>query len=147
MSSRSSGFFMRKGICVRRQVNLPYLFIFAGGYGLYKMDKNMQRSKIFLLAAFAAGAFLLNACSPKVTRPVAEAGTPAKPEVHYTEAQLAEGKTLFTGSCGRCHKLFEPASKSVSKWESVLPRMIKRAKLSEEQGALVRAYIMANVKS
>jgi cytochrome c5 len=121
------------------------VFIFAAVPALQK-ELNMQRHKILFLTAFAAGAFLLNACSPKVAKPVAGPAEPAKPEVHYSEAQLAEGKTLFTASCGRCHKLFEPVSKSVSKWESVLPRMIKRAKLSEEEGTLVRAYVMANVK-
>lgn len=88
---------------------------------------------------------VLAACSPKVRKPVAAADTPA-PAVHYTAAQLEEGRTIYTNNCGKCHKLFQPAQKSLSKWENVLPRMIKKAKLSEEQGNLVRAYVMSGIK-
>ena len=106
----------------------------------------MRFNKSLAFVAFVSGAAMLHACSPKVSKPVADSTTPSKPAVHYTEAQLAQGKTIYTSSCGRCHKLFEPAQKSLSKWENVLPRMIKRAKLNEEQGELVRAYVMANLK-
>ncbi len=107
----------------------------------------MHRKHILLLTAFVTGVFWLSACSPKVSKPVAGTTEPAAPPAkHYSAAQLEEGHAIYTNSCGRCHKLFVPADKSQDKWERVLPRMIKRAKLTEGQGELVRAYVMANLK-
>jgi cytochrome c5 len=64
----------------------------------------------------------------------------------YTEQQMAEGKTLWQSNCNKCHKLFEPESRNVAKWEAVLPNMVKRAHLTDAQGGMVRAYILANAK-
>lgn len=65
---------------------------------------------------------------------------------NFTAAQMEEGKTVWQGSCGKCHKLPLPESYTVNKFDKVLPRMIKKAKLSDEQGAKVRAYLIANAK-
>jgi mono/diheme cytochrome c family protein len=111
----------------------------------------MRTTKLLLLPALVAGAFLLSDCSPKAgkaTTASSDKGTTASTTApHYSEAQLAEGQTIYTTNCGKCHKLFAPADKSLSKWEAVLPPMIKKAKLNDEQGLLVRAYVMANLKS
>ena len=64
----------------------------------------------------------------------------------YTEQQMAEGKTIWQNNCNKCHKLFEPESRDVAKWEAVLPSMVKRAHLTDAQGGMVRAYILANAK-
>jgi mono/diheme cytochrome c family protein len=101
--------------------------------------------KLLLLPALALGIFILSDCSPKTGKSTT-ASTTTKTEAHYSDAQVAEGKTIFTDNCGRCHKLINPADKSVDKWNSVLPTMIHKAKLSDEQGELVRAYVMANVR-
>jgi cytochrome c5 len=65
---------------------------------------------------------------------------------NFTPAQMDEGKVLWQNSCGKCHKLPQPESYTVSKFDRVLPRMIKKAKLTDEQGAKVRAYLIANAK-
>lgn len=104
----------------------------------------MHIRKFLFLPTVALGALLLANCSPKTGKSTAAS---TGPEVHYTEAQLAQGKTIFTSHCGRCHQLFQPEEKTVAKWNAVLPSMIKKAKLSDDEGALVRAYVMANVKN
>ena len=107
----------------------------------------MQHTKNILLALLTAGTCLLGACSPKVSAPVAGPGTPSKPpaaEPRFSAAQLEEGHTLYTNNCGKCHKLFRPDQKSLAKWESVLPGMVRKAKLSNDQGALVRAWVLSN---
>ena len=107
----------------------------------------MQRNKILVLAGLISGATLLANCSPKAGKSVAATPAPTTTEnPHYSATQLAEGKAIYTANCGKCHKLFTPESKSVEKWEKVLPPMIKKAKLDETRGLLVRAYVMANLK-
>jgi len=107
----------------------------------------MQRKHLLILTTIVSGVFWLSACSPKVGKPVAGSTTPTVPiEKPYSAVQLEEGHTIYRASCGKCHKLFVPAQKSQDKWERVLPRMIKRAKLTEDQGGLVWAYVMANLK-
>ncbi len=105
----------------------------------------MHMKKLLLLPGLILGLMFLANCSPKTGKSTAASTT--APAVHYTAEQLAEGKTIFTSHCAKCHKLHEPQDESIDKWNRVLPPMIRKAKLTEEQGNLVRAYIMANVKS
>ena len=86
-------------------------------------------------------------CAARVVNTVAHLEpVPSKAEVHksFTVDQLAEGGTLFSNNCDKCHKLFEPQSRDAEKWNEVLKRMIPRAKLTYEEGKLVRAYIIAH---
>ena len=106
----------------------------------------MQSKKLLLLSSLAIGALLLSNCSPKTGKSTA-ASTTTKSEVHYTDAPISEGETIYKSNCGKCHKLIAPADKSLDKWNSVLPSMVHKAKLTDEQGALVRAYVMANLKA
>ncbi len=64
----------------------------------------------------------------------------------YTQAQLDEGHTVWQASCGKCHKLYTPDSRDFDKWERVLPRMVKRSKLNDEDAGKVRAYILSNTQ-
>lgn len=65
---------------------------------------------------------------------------------NFTEADMAEGKSLWQTNCNKCHKLYEANDYNVGKWENVLPRMNKRAKLDDTQAGKVRAYLLANAK-
>lgn len=86
--------------------------------------------------------------SKKATTSTASAADVIKEmQTKYTDAQREEGKTLWKSNCQKCHKLYEPDSRSVSKWDRVLPRMNNRAKLTDEQAALVRAYLISNAKA
>jgi hypothetical protein len=55
-----------------------------------------------------------------------------------------KGKTLFTGSCNRCHGLPDISLYRTARWESILQTMIPRARLNEEQAVHVREYVLAN---
>lgn len=70
----------------------------------------------------------------------------AEVKKNYTEAQMEEGKTIFMGSCDKCHGLKEPETHTVAQWERILPRMSKKAKLEAEQAGKVRAYVLAHAK-
>lgn len=106
--------------------------------------------KLLVLFSFAAITVVFVQCASKKTTTTTEMSDEAKvAEVkkNYSDEQLAEGKTLWETKCNKCHKLYAPDSRTVSKWENILPRMNNRSKLDEKQGALVRAYILANTKA
>lgn len=91
---------------------------------------------------------LLTECTPKKTASgeMSPEQKVADVKKNYTEAQLEEGKVLWQNNCAQCHKLFEPESRSVDKWEKILPNMSMRAKLNDQQAAMVRAYILSHAK-
>ena len=105
-----------------------------------------------LVLSFVAGICLLMAnCSHKTTKPItskknADMEKVAEIKAKYTSAQLEEGKAIYESHCNKCHKLFDPQEFNVSKWEGVLPSMTKKAKLTDDQSALVRAYVLSHVK-
>src|SRR5690606_1572056 len=82
----------------------------------------------------------------KTTEPTAGA-TLGEIKRNYTPAQMEEGKVIWQDKCDKCHKLYDPASHTVVKWEMILPRMSQKAKLTEEEAGKVRAFILTNAKS
>jgi len=109
--------------------------------------------KFFTLFALGGVCFFLANCSSgkKTTTstgaaPVAEDVAVADVKAKYTHEQMEEGKVLWQSNCKKCHTLFEPGSRTIAKWESVLPSMIRKAKLTDAQGGLIRAYLLTNAK-
>lgn len=107
--------------------------------------------KLFVALGISAFSVFLTNCSTSKTAsaPKAEPETEAPAKVAeirqmYSDLQLAEGKTIMEASCAGCHKIKEPQTRTVTKLEKVLPSMFRKAKLTEEQSALVRAYMLAN---
>ena len=95
---------------------------------------NMKKSIILLGTAFA-----LFACSESTSTGVAE-------EVNYeitnpTEAQLNQGKELYSTRCTECHDAKVIDNFTKEQWNVILPKMSKKAKLSGEDNALVHAYV------
>ncbi|RYE25432.1 MAG: hypothetical protein EOP51_04110 [Sphingobacteriales bacterium] len=103
--------------------------------------------KLYLLFALVSSVALVQ-CSPKraANKEMSEAEKVADVNKNFTPAQMEEGKTLWQDKCGKCHKLPQPEAYTVSKMDRVLPRMINRSKLTDEQGAMVRAYLLAHAK-
>ncbi|HRP89604.1 MAG TPA: hypothetical protein PKX92_06150 [Edaphocola sp.] len=85
------------------------------------------------------------ACSPKKAK--VEAGmTKAMALANYSPDQIAKGEAIFNEKCGKCHRLFQPVEFKANKWHGILDAMIPKAKLSKEDGDLVRAFVIANTK-
>jgi cytochrome c5 len=103
-------------------------------------------NKTFTLMAFATAALLFAQCSTKKAATTPAPSTTAV-EKHYSEAELAEGKTIWQEKCNKCHKLYLPESHTAAKWDPILTRMTKKAKLDDQQAGLVRAYVLANAKN
>jgi len=106
----------------------------------------MNKLKVILITG--ASVVLMMSCFPKASQVIRSLPVESKEQIkaQYSTAQLEEGHTIFTNSCGSCHKLKEPGSKTPEQWNKTVKRMIPRAKLSDEQGKLVRAYLIANAK-
>ncbi len=106
--------------------------------------------KILTICAIAASALILANCTPKVAASVADkepVPTKAQVQASFSEAQLAQGKLIYESSCARCHKLKPLDLHDPVGWNKTLKKMIPKAKLSYEDGKLVRAYLVANSKT
>ncbi len=55
------------------------------------------------------------------------------------------GKPLFVASCKRCHGLPEAGQFSKTRWEAVLPSMLRNAKLEAQEAADVQEYVMTRL--
>lgn len=90
-----------------------------------------------LIAAASFTAIMLVSCTPKASTSAA-AGTSTS-----TAEQIAQGKTIFENSCGRCHKLPDPASHNPVQWVGIMNSMAPKAKLTDEQHQWVYDYIVS----
>lgn len=87
----------------------------------------------FLIAAFGVIGFMFS-CSPKT----GVAGTKT-----ITAEHLAQGKTIFDNSCGKCHDLPNPADHNAQDWVGIMNSMAPKAKLNEDQHQMVYDYIVS----
>ncbi|MCJ8154817.1 cytochrome c [Chryseobacterium sp. SSA4.19] len=92
--------------------------------------------KIIAVASLAA--VVLSSCTSKVPT----AAAPTGPAVS-TAAQMAQGKTIFENSCGRCHKLPDPTAHTPVQWVGIMNSMAPKAKLTDEQHQWVYDYIVS----
>jgi cytochrome c len=87
--------------------------------------------------------FILVSCARK-TAPQIPERTVASRSVNI-EADLkgdpVKGKQLFSAGCKRCHGLPEAGQFTRSRWEAVLPAMIRNAGLDGQEAADIREFI------
>lgn len=105
-------------------------------------------NRLTTILTIAAASVLMAQCTAKKTATAAKSPEEVVAEVkkNYSEDQMEEGKTIFVGNCGKCHDLKEPETRTVEKWERILPRMSKKANLDDAQSGKVRAYVLAHAK-
>lgn len=106
----------------------------------------MKKIKTFLFTAIVIG--LLVSCFPQASQVIRSLPVETKEQIlaQYNEEQIAEGKAIFTSKCVKCHSLKEPESRTAAAWTPIMKKMIPRAKLSDEEGKLARAYAIVNAK-
>lgn len=95
-----------------------------------------MRYKVLALAFVAV---LLYACSSKSNIPTAEV-----PKEKVLSPELAEGKSLYENSCGRCHQLYNAKDYSAEQWKPIVLRMQKKARLDDAQGLKIYNYLTMN---
>lgn len=98
-------------------------------------SEKITRTNYYFLAASATAMVFLSACTPK---PAVTEGTKT-----FTAEHLAAGKTIFENSCARCHALPEPTAHSAQDWVGIMNWMAPKAKLNDEQHALVYDYVVS----
>lgn len=87
------------------------------------------------LLALAGMAFFAASCTPKAVPTVADSSIKTD--------QLAQGKTLFENSCGRCHDLPNPTDFTSVQWVGIMNSMAPKAKFNDEQHKLVYDYVVS----
>lgn len=107
----------------------------------------MKKLTIIFLGIFAI--LLIASCFPKASQAIRSLPVETKDQIlaQYNKDQLAQGHTIFESNCAKCHKLKQPETHTAEQWNSIIKRMIPKAKLNDEEGKLVRAYVIANAKS
>ena len=60
----------------------------------------------------------------------------------YSMSQLNEGKTIYLANCNKCHRYKVPPSRREAKWDKIIPKMAKKAKLDDAQEKLVLEYVV-----
>lgn len=107
----------------------------------------MNISKSIILASLVS--FTIVGCYPKASQVIRSLPVESKEQIkaQYSQDEIAKGETIFINNCGTCHKLKKPDSKTPEQWNKTVKRMIPRAKLSDVDGKLVRAYLIANAKN
>ena len=114
--------------------------------------------RLLFLGVLAATVF---ACTPKAVPAGSQTGTSTNTSgstgsttntgstgstASANTAAIEAGHTVYTSSCGRCHKLYDPGTYTAESWEPIVNRMAPKARLSEEQTTQVKAYVKANAK-
>jgi hypothetical protein len=91
--------------------------------------------------------FLVMACQkkglPVISSRPAETPAEMRPVSDIKPDTLA-GRTIFMNRCGRCHDLPKPDQYTAQRWQGILSYMIPRARLDQEQGIHVTAYLTAH---
>lgn len=59
---------------------------------------------------------------------------------------LQQGRKVYVNSCGSCHTLFLPEQYTTPQWERYTNSMQKRAKIDNQQKALILKYLSAGSK-
>lgn len=91
-----------------------------------------------LIAAVSFTAIFLVSCTPKASPSTAVAGSATS-----TAEEIAQGKTIFENSCGKCHKLPDPKSHNSVQWVGIMNAMAPKAKLTDDQHKWVYDYIVS----
>lgn len=98
-----------------------------------------MKTKVIALAVVVGFVY---ACGSSKSAP--EAAKPA-PKKELTP-ELAEGKSLYEGSCARCHQLYKPTDYNAEAWKPIVSRMQKKARLSDEQGMKIYNYLTSGAE-
>lgn len=83
---------------------------------------------------FGAGITLM-ACAPQATETISDVND------EIPSSSVAEGKVLYQGKCSKCHDLKTIKAYTTDQWANILPKMSIKAKINDEQQALVNEYI------
>jgi cytochrome c5 len=120
--------------------------------------KIRKMKKLIVIFSIATGAIFMANCTPKASKAIASSNTTSttaatasamtrdEANSKFSADQLEAGKVLFAGNCAKCHAIKGPETRTAAQWDKILQRMVPKAKLNEEDGKLVKAYVIAHSK-
>lgn len=79
---------------------------------------------------------ILASCTPK-TAEIVETVEP----VSYPTTEIAQGKGLYDTKCTTCHKMKTVDKYTTEEWAKILPNMAKKAKLPDNETALIQEFV------
>jgi mono/diheme cytochrome c family protein len=91
-------------------------------------------------------ALLTFACNRKMNAAAREEKAKSEAAAAAHTELVAQGKTVYTGKCGKCHALKTVENYNAERWTGILKSMIPKAKLNETESQQVTAYVMENAK-
>lgn len=94
--------------------------------------KKQSMKKLFLVSPIIL--LLLASCSTALYQPVSDS-----PSVSLID--LKKGRETYVNNCASCHQLYTPNKFSDKVWMDNLNEMQTRAKISDEEKALIYQYI------
>lgn len=102
--------------------------------------------KKFCLVIFIS--VIIIACSSKTFAPTNEQMNAMQQKVpDITLANAKAGYKLYSEKCSACHQLYRPGKYTIAQWNTILPKMFLKAKLSSDsQQKLIQDYLHALAK-
>ena len=87
--------------------------------------------------------FLFVACAVQLKAPTAvDAERGVSRWAGYDSLKLAEGFFIYKNKCIHCHNLHLPKEFTEEKWNTIIPKMAVKAKLTDEQKDWVHKYVL-----
>ncbi|MBI3235683.1 MAG: hypothetical protein HYZ42_16875 [Bacteroidetes bacterium] len=113
--------------------------------------------KIIILALALTAVFVISECSgPKEaitkapeTKTESKASENALLDIakktwpNATVASLAEGQTIYTTKCNKCHGLYPIVGRSEESWKHEIKSMAPKARLTPEETELLSQYLLS----
>lgn len=109
----------------------------------YNKSVNMKKNILLIVIVSVITVSCDKKAIPVITARTTEPLPPAKKLINV-KPDMELGKTIFTNRCGRCHDLPKPEQYTAQRWDGILSYMIPRARLNEEQGIHITAYLKGN---
>jgi hypothetical protein len=88
----------------------------------------------------------LNDEGEQVNKPADLVGEPLMEMEESTGIDVGHGKKIWLKSCGKCHELYPPNSRSAEEWRDVVETMSEKAQLSPDDKMEVTAFLRVNAK-
>ena len=89
-----------------------------------------------LILTGIATAIIVASCAPALYQPM-----PEQASASSSYEDLVKGRSLYVSMCGSCHSLYLPEQYNEKTWRHNLEEMQKRSKISDQEKALILAYL------
>ncbi len=113
-----------------------------------KQTSGFWSARGFRIAGLIGWVLLVASCAgqvPHATPQQTERAALQWPGV--TLVSLEQGRMLYIQKCSGCHNLRTPAKYSSQRWPTLMEKMSKRAKLTEDQKQAILRYVVSVASS